>query len=48
MLRAAGLDNELFPLLMFLGVGALTDFTPMLQNPVTVVLGPQCFDDLRR
>lgn len=39
MLRAAGLDNELFPLLMFLGVGALTDFTPMIQNPMTVLLG---------
>ena len=39
LLRRAGLDNELFPLLMFLGVGALTDFTPMLQRPVTVLLG---------
>ena len=39
LLRHAGLDNELFPLLMFLGVGALTDFTPMLQNPITVLLG---------
>jgi sodium ion-translocating decarboxylase beta subunit len=39
LLRHAGLDNELFPLLMFLGIGALTDFTPMLRNPVTVLLG---------
>ncbi len=39
MLRKAGLDNELFPLLMFLGVGALTDFTPLLQNPSTILLG---------
>ena len=39
ILKKAGLDTELFPLLMFLGVGALTDFTPMLQNPVTVLLG---------
>ncbi|MFH1560675.1 MAG: sodium ion-translocating decarboxylase subunit beta, partial [Chloroflexota bacterium] len=39
MLRKAGLDNELFPLLMFLGVGALTDFTPLIQNPMTVLLG---------
>jgi sodium ion-translocating decarboxylase beta subunit len=39
ILRKAGLDTELFPLLMFLGVGALTDFTPMLQNPTTVLLG---------
>ncbi|MBI2856490.1 MAG: sodium ion-translocating decarboxylase subunit beta, partial [Chloroflexi bacterium] len=39
ILRKAGLDTELFPLLMFLGVGALTDFTPLIQNPVTVLLG---------
>ena len=39
ILRTAGLDNELFPLLMFLGVGALTDFTPLIQRPVTVLLG---------
>ena len=39
LLRKAGLDNELFPLLMFLGVGALTDFTPLLRNPYTVLLG---------
>ncbi|MQF48507.1 sodium ion-translocating decarboxylase subunit beta [SAR202 cluster bacterium AC-647-N09_OGT_505m] len=39
ILRKAGLDNELLPLLMFLGVGALTDFTPLIQNPVTVLLG---------
>ncbi len=39
ILRKAGLDTELFPLLMFLGVGALTDFSPMLQNPKTILLG---------
>ena len=39
ILRRVGLDNELFPLLMFLGVGALTDFTPLIQNPTTVLLG---------
>ena len=39
ILRKVGLDNELFPLLMFLGVGALTDFTPLIQNPTTVLLG---------
>ena len=26
-------------LLMFLGVGALTDFTPLIKNPMTVLLG---------
>ena len=39
VLRKNGLDNELFPLLMFLGLGALTDFTPLLQRPATVLLG---------
>ena len=28
LLKRAGLSTELFPLLMFLGLGALTDFTP--------------------
>ena len=39
ILKKAGLDNELFPLLMFLGLGALTDFTPLLQRPITMLLG---------
>ena len=39
LLKRAGLDNELFPLLMFLGLGALTDFTPLIQRPITVLLG---------
>ncbi|MFQ5933937.1 MAG: sodium ion-translocating decarboxylase subunit beta, partial [Dehalococcoidia bacterium] len=39
VLKRGGLDNELFPLLMFLGLGALTDFTPLLQRPTTVLLG---------
>ena len=39
ILKRAGLDNELFPLLMFLGLGALTDFTPLLQRPITMLLG---------
>ena len=39
VLKESGLDNELFPLLMFLGLGALTDFTPMLQRPSTILLG---------
>ncbi len=33
------LSNELLPLLVFLGLGALTDFEPMLSNPRTIVLG---------
>ncbi len=39
ILKRVGLDNELFPLLMFLGLGALTDFTPLFQRPVTMLLG---------
>ncbi|MBF8266656.1 MAG: sodium ion-translocating decarboxylase, beta subunit [Dehalococcoidia bacterium] len=39
MLKRVGLDNELLPLLMFVGLGALTDFTPLLMNPITMLLG---------
>jgi carboxybiotin decarboxylase len=34
-----GIENGLFPLLIFMGVGALTDFGPLLANPVTALLG---------
>ena len=34
-----GVGNELFPLLIFIGIGALTDFGPLLENPRTVLLG---------
>ena len=35
----AGIANEFFPLLIFMGVGAMTDFGPMLANPKTALLG---------
>ncbi len=35
----AGVSNGLFPLLIFMGVGALTDFSSLLANPRTAVLG---------
>ena len=35
----AGLSNELFPILIFMGVGAMTDFGPLLSNPKTALLG---------
>tara|TARA_R110000796_G_scaffold185697_1_gene302563 strand:+ start:13876 stop:15012 length:1137 start_codon:yes stop_codon:yes gene_type:complete len=35
----AGLPTTLFPLLIFMGVGAMTDFGPMLANPRTLLLG---------
>ena len=34
-----GLTTDLLPLLVFLGLGALTDFEPMLSNPKTLLLG---------
>jgi oxaloacetate decarboxylase beta subunit len=35
----AGIATGIFPLLIFMGVGALTDFGPMLANPRTLLLG---------
>ena len=34
-----GISNGLFPLLIFMGVGAMTDFGPLLANPKTALLG---------
>jgi oxaloacetate decarboxylase beta subunit len=34
-----GIANELFPLLIFVGIGAMTDFGPLLANPSTFLLG---------
>ena len=34
-----GIHNEFFPLLIFMGVGAMTDFGPLLANPKTALLG---------
>ncbi len=34
-----GIQYEIFPPLIFLGVGAMTDFGPMLANPSTLLLG---------
>lgn len=34
-----GIENGLFPLLIFMGVGAMIDFGPMLANPKTALLG---------
>jgi len=35
----AGISNGLFPILIFMGVGAMTDFGPLLANPRTALLG---------
>ncbi len=34
-----GVKSSLFPCLIFLGVGAMTDFGPLLSNPVSLLLG---------
>ena len=34
-----GVANGLFPLLIFMGVGAMTDFSALLANPKTALLG---------
>jgi oxaloacetate decarboxylase beta subunit len=34
-----GIATELFPILIFMGVGAMTDFGPLLSNPKTAILG---------
>lgn len=39
MLYQVGLPTSVFPLLIFMGVGAMTDFGPMLANPKTLLLG---------
>ena len=34
-----GINHEVFPPLIFLGVGAMTDFGPLIANPKTLLLG---------
>jgi sodium ion-translocating decarboxylase beta subunit len=34
-----GIMNELYPLLIFVGIGAMTDFGPLLENPKIFLLG---------
>ena len=36
---SAGIATGMFPLLIFMGVGAMTDFGPLLANPKTLLLG---------
>lgn len=35
----AGVGNEFFPMLIFMGIGAMTDFGPLIANPKTAILG---------
>ncbi len=38
-LYEAGIVNELFPLLLFIGIGAMCDFGPLLSNPILMMFG---------
>ena len=38
-LYEAGIANELFPLLLFIGIGAMIDFGPLLNNPKLMIFG---------
>jgi len=38
-LYEAGIANELFPLLLFIGIGAMCDFGPLLTNPSLMMFG---------
>ena len=35
----AGITNELFPLILFIGIGAMIDFGPLLSNPKLMIFG---------
>lgn len=39
LLFNAGIANELFPLLLFIGIGAMIDFGPLLENPKLLLFG---------
>lgn len=39
VLFAAGIANELFPLLLFIGIGAMIDFGPLITNPKMLLFG---------
>ena len=34
-----GTEHEIYPIIIFMGIGALTDFGPLLANPITFLLG---------
>ena len=38
-LFTAGISNELFPLILFIGIGAMIDFGPLLSNPKLMIFG---------
>ena len=41
-----GIKTEIFPLLLFIGLGAMTDFGPLLENPKMALLGAAGLGDV--
>ncbi len=39
LLFKSGIENELFPLILFIGIGAMIDFGPLLVNPKLMIFG---------
>lgn len=39
MIYAFGIETGIFPLIIFMGVGAMTDFGPLIANPKMLILG---------
>ncbi len=39
IIYSAGVGNEFFPMLIFMGIGAMTDFGPLIANPKVALLG---------
>ena len=39
IIYTAGVGNEFFPMLIFMGIGAMTDFGPLIANPKMALLG---------
>ena len=39
IMYSAGVGNEFFPMLIFMGIGAMTDFGPLIANPKMALLG---------
>jgi len=39
LLKQVGIDTDVFPLLIFIGIGAMIDFSPLLERPSIILLG---------
>ena len=47
ILYNAGIANELFPLILFIGIGAMIDFGPLLSNPVLMLFGAGRYEKIQ-